>query len=62
MLAELLHTIASAGFEVKEAKGKFVNNISQQCSFKVVPRDLEHLKDMVQRVQKVRGVRKVWFE
>ncbi|MBI2573012.1 bifunctional (p)ppGpp synthetase/guanosine-3',5'-bis(diphosphate) 3'-pyrophosphohydrolase [Candidatus Woesearchaeota archaeon] len=62
LLADLLHTIARAGFEIKEAKAKMLNEGHAICSFLVVPRDLEEVKDMVRRVQKVKGVKKIYFE
>jgi GTP diphosphokinase / guanosine-3',5'-bis(diphosphate) 3'-diphosphatase len=62
VLADLLHTIAQAGFEVKEAKAKLLDLGNVECSFLVVPRDLEELKDMVSRVNKVKGVKRIYFE
>lgn len=62
LLADLLNTIANTGFEVKEAKAKLLSPISAECSFLVIPRDLEHLEELVRRVQKVRGLKKIYFE
>ncbi len=62
LLADLLHTIARAGFEIKEAKAKMLNEGHAVCSFLVVPRDIEELKDMIRRVQKVKDVKKMYFE
>ncbi len=62
LLADLLHTIARAGFEVKDAKAKLINLEYAQCSFVVIPRDLEQLKELVRRVQGVKGVKRVYFE
>jgi len=62
LLADLLNTVANTGFEVKEAKAKMVSPTLAQCSFLVVPRDLEHLKELVRRIQKVRGLKKIFFE
>ncbi len=62
LLADLLHTIANAGFEVKEAKAKLIDIEHAQCNFQVIPRDLEHLKELIKRVNKVKGVTKVFFE
>ncbi len=62
LLADALHTIATAGFEVKEARAKLIDVGLLQCSFLVVPRDLEQVKELVRRVQKVRGVMKMFFE
>jgi len=62
LLADLLHTIANAGFEVKEAKAKLIDLEHAQCSFLVIPRDLAHLKELVGRVRKVKSVKRVYFE
>ena len=62
LLADLLHTIAQAGFEIKEAKAKLLDSYNAQCSFTVIPRDLEQLQEMVGRVKKVKGVKKMYFE
>lgn len=62
LLADLLHTIVQAGFEVKEAKAKFIDVENAECSFLVIPRDLEHLQELVLRIKKVKGVKKIYFE
>ena len=62
LLAELLHTIAQAGFEIKEAKAKPYGNKEMECSFAVIPRNLEYVKEMVRRVMKVKGTKRIWFE
>lgn len=62
LLADLLHTIAQAGFEVKEAKGKLIDSKQALDSFTIVPRDLEHLKELMRRVKKVKGVKRIYFE
>ncbi len=62
LLADLLHTIANSGFEVKEAKAKILDTRNAECSFLVIPRDLETVKEMIRRVRKVKGVKKIYFE
>jgi len=62
LLADLLNTIANTGFEVKEAKAKLLSPTLAQCSFLVIPRDLEHLKELVRRIQKIRGLKRMYFE
>src|SRR3989344_4956521 len=42
LLADLLNTIATAGFEVKEAKAKLIDISNAECSFVVIPKGLEH--------------------
>lgn len=62
LLADLLHTIASAKFEVSEAKAKFIGVGSSQCSFVIVPKKIEEIAKLVQRVKKVNGVKRIYFE
>ncbi|MBU0456591.1 MAG: HD domain-containing protein [Nanoarchaeota archaeon] len=62
LLADLLNTIANAGFEVKEAKAKLIDIGNAECSFIVIPKDLDHLKELVKRVKKVISVQKIYFE
>ena len=62
LLADLVHTIAAAGFEVKEAKAKFLGAQTAECSFSIIPKDLEQLKLLVGKVEKVRGIRMIYFE
>ena len=62
LLADLLHTIASAGFEVKEAKAKLLGSDRAECSFAVIPKDLPQLLEMIKRLKKIRGIRRLYFE
>lgn len=62
LLADLLHTIVNAGFEVKEAKAKLIDVDHAKCSFLVIPRDLAHLEGLIKRIGKVKGVKRVYFE
>ncbi len=62
LLADLLHTIASAGFEVKEAKAKLLGPDRAECSFAVIPRDLSQLLEMIKRLKKVRSIKRIYFE
>ncbi len=61
LLADLLNTIASTGFEVKEAKAKLLGNDAAECSFVVIPRDLQELKKLIKRVKKVKGIKWLHF-
>ncbi len=62
LLADLLHTIASAKFEVQEAKAKFIGIGRSECSFVIVPQEIEKIAALVVRLQKLPGVRRVFFE
>ncbi len=61
LLADLLNTIVRTNFEVKEAKAKLIGSGQAECSFLVIPRDLDHLKQMIKRIMKLRGVKRVYF-
>ncbi|PIN87378.1 hypothetical protein COV12_04215 [Candidatus Woesearchaeota archaeon CG10_big_fil_rev_8_21_14_0_10_32_24] len=61
LLADLLNTIVRAQFEVKEAKAKLVGSGQAECSFLVIPKDLDHVKELIKRIFKLRGVKKVYF-
>ncbi|MAG60573.1 hypothetical protein CL619_02185 [archaeon] len=62
LLADLLHTIANARFEVREAKAKLVNTNRSECSFVIVPQSLERVVELIGRVMKVKGVKTVFFD
>ncbi len=62
LLADLLHTIANTRFEVKEAKAKLLSSDLAECSFLVVPKELEQLEELVRRIKKVKGCKKMYFE
>ncbi len=62
LLPDLLNTIANAGFEVKEAKVKLLGSGNALCSFIVIPRDLEEVKELIVRVNKVKGIHGIYFE
>ena len=61
LLADLLHTIVGARFEVREAKAKLVGTGRSECSFVVVPQNLDRIVELIGRVNKVKGVKKVFF-
>lgn len=61
LLADMLHTIASAGFEVKEAKAKLLDENLVECSFVIIPRSLEQIQELIGRLRKVRGWKKIYF-
>lgn len=62
ILADILHTIISGKFVVKEAKAKLIENEFSECSFVIMPRELQEVVKLIGRVKKVRGVRRVFLE
>jgi GTP diphosphokinase / guanosine-3',5'-bis(diphosphate) 3'-diphosphatase len=61
ILADLLHTIATAGFEVKEAKAKLINSNTVDCTFSIIPQSLDNITNMINRIKKVKGILKIDF-
>ncbi|MFH1275830.1 MAG: HD domain-containing protein [Candidatus Woesearchaeota archaeon] len=61
-LADVLHTIARAGFEITEAKAKLINRDTLECSFLVIPRSLDAVIEMMSRINKVKGIKSMYFE
>ena len=46
---------------VKEAKAKLVDLDHALCSFQVIPKSLDHLKDLIKRVKKIKSVTGIYF-
>ena len=43
ILADILNTISSKSFVVKEANAKLIGNNLVECSFVIIPRELENI-------------------
>ncbi len=62
LLADLLHTIANARFEIREAKAKLIGTGRNECSFVIVPQSLEKVIELIDRVRRVKGTKKMFFD
>ncbi len=62
VLADLLNTISRIGFVVRSANAKLVGNEYVECDFVVIPKELEEVCLMIERVKKIRSVVQVFFE
>ena len=60
LLADVLNTIASTGTNLQSANAKMLGGGMAECTFKVKIDDLEHIKDLIQRVGKLQGVKKIY--
>ena len=61
LLAEILNSVASMKLNVSDVKGKALKDNSAECSFKVVVKNLEELLNLIKRLNKVNGVKKVYL-
>lgn len=62
ILADTLNTISRESFVVLGAKVKIIGNKLAECKFTIVPRELENVVKLIERIKKVRGIKKIWFE
>ncbi len=61
LFADVLNTIAATGTNVQGANAKIISPDLAECRFALAIDDLEHLKDLINRVKRVQGVKKVYL-
>ncbi|MBW3022545.1 TGS domain-containing protein, partial [Candidatus Woesearchaeota archaeon] len=61
LLADILNTIAATGTNLQSANAKMIGNNMAECTFKIKIDDLEHAKDLIQRINRLQGVKKIYF-
>jgi len=61
VLADLLNIFASEGFIIKEAKIKLLPEKIVKCIFKIFPKPLTELVKTIDRVEKIKGFKRVYF-
>ncbi len=59
LFVDVLNTIAATGTNIDRANGKITGIDAAECHFHIRVDDLEHLKDIISRVQKIQGIKKV---
>ena len=62
LLADVLNTIAAASTNINNAVAKPIGNDLFECNFNIKVDNLDHIKDIISRIQKVRNVRKVFID
>ncbi|MDP3965951.1 MAG: TGS domain-containing protein [archaeon] len=62
ILADIINTISRKNFKVKEANAKLTGNNFAECYLVVSPGGIEELKEIIGRIKKIRGVKKIWLE
>jgi len=61
LFADILNTISAIGTNIQSANAKTIGNNMAECSFKLKVEDLEHVKELIDRIKKVQGVRKIYL-
>ncbi len=59
VFADILGAVAAANVNVDPARAKALHNGLVECNLGFIPENLDHMKDIVNRIKKVRGVRTV---
>jgi GTP pyrophosphokinase len=62
ILADIINTISRKGFKITEANGKLTGNSTAECYFKVSVGEIRGLREIISRIQKIRDVKKIWFD
>ncbi len=59
LFADILNTVAATGTNVDPAKAKATNNNIVEIEFGIISENLDHIKDLISRVKKVKSVTKI---
>ncbi|MBI2668176.1 bifunctional (p)ppGpp synthetase/guanosine-3',5'-bis(diphosphate) 3'-pyrophosphohydrolase [Candidatus Woesearchaeota archaeon] len=62
LFADVLNTVAATGTNVDPAKSRAINNNFAEIEFGILAENLDHIKDLVSRVKRVKSVTKVSIE
>lgn len=60
--AEILNVIASRGYEVTDTKGRSLKNGNAEVIFKLRLTSIQQLHDIISRLKKIQGVKRVFVE
>lgn len=59
LLADVLNTIAATGTNLDTANAKMLGKEMAECTFKVKIDDLDHLRNLIERIKKLKDVKKI---
>lgn len=61
LFADVLNTISAIGTNIQSANAKTIGNNMAECTFKLKVEDLEHIKELIDRIKKVKDVKKTYL-
>ncbi len=61
LFADILNTISATGTNMSEAKAKMVNKELAQVTFYAEVDDIDHLKDLIERIKRIQSVKRVYI-
>ncbi|MCX6711449.1 MAG: bifunctional (p)ppGpp synthetase/guanosine-3',5'-bis(diphosphate) 3'-pyrophosphohydrolase [Candidatus Woesearchaeota archaeon] len=62
LFADIFNTISSTGTNLKNAKAKSIGNDMAECSVTFLSENTDHIKDIISRIRKLQGVRKIYLD
>ncbi|MBS3162708.1 bifunctional (p)ppGpp synthetase/guanosine-3',5'-bis(diphosphate) 3'-pyrophosphohydrolase [Candidatus Woesearchaeota archaeon] len=62
LFTELLNCMIAFSIPVKQAKAKPISDEYIECTFSIEIQNLKHLQELIQRLKKIRSVRKIFIE
>lgn len=61
LFAEVLNTVVSTQTQIKSAKAKSIGQDDVECSFSIQARSIPHLQQIIKKIEKIKGVTKVYI-
>ncbi len=61
LFADILNNISSIGTAIQSANAKVLGNNMAEATFKIKVDDLEHVKELINRIKKIQDVRKIYI-
>ncbi|MBS3108355.1 bifunctional (p)ppGpp synthetase/guanosine-3',5'-bis(diphosphate) 3'-pyrophosphohydrolase [Candidatus Woesearchaeota archaeon] len=62
LFADILNTVAATGTNIDPAKAKAIGNDLVECSFGIIPEDLEQIKYIISRIRKIKNIKSVYID
>jgi len=62
IFADILNTLAAISVNVNKAKGKALGKNSFEIIIEIIPENLDHLKDILDRLKRIQGVQKITID
>ena len=61
LFVDIFNTVNSTGTKIESAKAKPIYDNFAQCSFVIAARDIEHLREIVERIKRIKDIKNVYI-
>jgi len=61
LLADILNTIASTSTNLETANAKMLGKDMSECTFKIKVEDLDHIRNLIERIKKLKDIKKIYI-